>query len=100
MLYPGRQLIRRESSIGCNPLRDWINQPDIKRYIIISVHSIHVYLLKDIQYVFSSEPFTKEIERKREKKRRKEREKERKRKERERKSAREFERKKERDEKE
>ena len=38
--YPGRQLIGCESSIGCEPLRDRVDKPDIRRYISIQFNSI------------------------------------------------------------
>ena len=39
-----RQLIGCESSIGCEPLRDLVDQPDIRRYV--SFHSIHSFTTK------------------------------------------------------
>ena len=41
LLYPGRQIIGCESSNGCEPLWDRVDQPDIRRYI--RVQFIHSY---------------------------------------------------------
>ena len=41
LLYPGKQLIECESSIDHEPLRDRVNQSDIRRYV--SVHFIHLF---------------------------------------------------------